>query len=43
MKPDFKRERDWWDEKDAVEERDLSDEAINRALRWRETERHPRV
>ena len=42
MKPDFERERAWWDDKAATEEQDLSDEAINRALRWREIERHLR-
>ncbi len=36
----FEREKQWWDAKAPKEERDLSDEAINRALRWREIERH---
>jgi ubiquinone/menaquinone biosynthesis C-methylase UbiE len=40
MKIDFDRERAWWDAKALEEEQDLSDEAINRALRWREIERH---
>jgi ubiquinone/menaquinone biosynthesis C-methylase UbiE len=35
----YARERRWWDEK-ASKEEDLADEAINRALRWREIERH---
>jgi SAM-dependent methyltransferase len=37
---DFDRERQWWDAKAPKEERDGADEAINRALRWREIERH---
>jgi ubiquinone/menaquinone biosynthesis C-methylase UbiE len=37
---DFNRERQWWDAKAPKEERDLADESINRALRWREIERH---
>jgi SAM-dependent methyltransferase len=40
MEVDFNRERDWWDAKAPEEEQDLADEAINRALRWREVERH---
>lgn len=40
MKPDFKREQAWWENKAAGEEKDLADEAINRALRWREIERN---
>jgi SAM-dependent methyltransferase len=40
MEVDFNRERTWWDGKALKEEQDLSDEAINRALRWREIERH---
>ncbi len=40
MKTDFKRERQWWDAKAPEEEQDVADEAINRALRWREIERH---
>jgi ubiquinone/menaquinone biosynthesis C-methylase UbiE len=40
MKVDFQRERQWWDAKAPKEETDLSDEAINRALRWHEIERH---
>jgi ubiquinone/menaquinone biosynthesis C-methylase UbiE len=40
MEVDFDRERAWWDAKAPEEEQDLSDEAINRALRWREIERH---
>jgi len=37
---DFDRERQWWDSKAAKEETDSADETINRALRWREIERH---
>lgn len=37
---DFDRERDWWNAKAETEERDRGDEAINRALRWREIDRH---
>jgi SAM-dependent methyltransferase len=37
---DFGRERRWWDAKAPTEEADKADEAINRALRWRELERH---
>jgi len=40
MKVDFGREREWWDAKAPFEEQDIGDEAINRALRWREIERH---
>ena len=40
MQVDFERERRWWDTKAPREERDRADEAINRALRWRELERH---
>lgn len=40
MQTDFDRERQWWDAKAHREETDLADEAINRALRWREIERH---
>ncbi len=40
VKVDFQRERQWWDAKAPKEETDLSDEAVNRALRWREIERH---
>lgn len=40
MKVDFERERQWWDAKAPKEEQDLADEAINRALRWREIEKH---
>jgi len=39
MKTDFDRERSWWDAKADKEELDLADEAVNRALRWREIER----
>ncbi len=39
MQVDFRRERTWWDAKAPSEELDLWDEAINRALRWREIER----
>jgi ubiquinone/menaquinone biosynthesis C-methylase UbiE len=38
--PDFNRERQWWDDKATKEETDSEDEIINRALRWREIERH---
>jgi SAM-dependent methyltransferase len=37
---DFDRERQWWDAKAPQEELDRADEGINRALRWREIERH---
>jgi SAM-dependent methyltransferase len=40
MQVDFERERRWWDAKAPKEESDRADEAINRALRWREVERH---
>jgi SAM-dependent methyltransferase len=40
MEVDFDRERAWWDAKAPEEEQDLGDEAINRALRWRQIERH---
>jgi SAM-dependent methyltransferase len=40
MQVDFGRERRWWDAKAPREETDNADEAINRALRWRELERH---
>jgi len=40
MQVDFERERRWWNAKVEKEERDLGDEFINRALRWREIERH---
>jgi len=40
MEVDFNRERTWWDVKAPTEEQDLADEAVNRALRWREIERH---
>lgn len=40
MKVNFKKEKQWWNAKAAKEEQDLADEAINRALRWREIERH---
>jgi ubiquinone/menaquinone biosynthesis C-methylase UbiE len=40
MRIDFDRERQWWNAKAPKEERDLADEDINRALRWREIERH---
>ena len=39
MEVDFNRERAWWDAKAPEEEQDLGDEAVNRALRWREIER----
>jgi SAM-dependent methyltransferase len=40
MNVDFERERAWWEAKAPQEEQDLADEAVNRALRWREIERH---
>jgi len=40
MRVNFGRERKWWDAKAPREERELSDESVNRALRWREIERH---
>jgi hypothetical protein len=40
MRIDFDRERQWWNAKAPKEARDLADEDINRALRWREIERH---
>jgi SAM-dependent methyltransferase len=40
MKVNFERERCWWNAKAEKEERDLSDEFINRALRWREIDCH---
>lgn len=40
MQIDFQREREWWDAKAPAEEHDLGDEFVNRALRWREIERH---
>lgn len=42
MPVDFRRERAWWDAKAPAEELDLLDEAVNRALRWREIERRLR-
>jgi SAM-dependent methyltransferase len=36
----YARERQWWDEKASKEEQDVADEAINRALRWREIEKN---
>lgn len=39
LKVNYARERRWWDEKASKEEQDVADEAINRALRWREIER----
>ena len=39
MQVDFERERAWWDAKAPKEEQDAADEAVNRALRWREIER----
>lgn len=40
MKVDFEREKQWWNAKAPKEVQDRADEAINRALRWREVERH---
>lgn len=39
MGVDFEREKRWWDAKAPSEEKDRRDEAVNRALRWREIER----
>lgn len=40
MNVNFEREKEWWDAKAPKEEQDLADEEVNRALRWREIERH---
>ncbi len=40
MATDFELQRRWWDAKASTEDDDRDDEAINRALRWREIERH---
>lgn len=40
MKPDFKTEQTWWEKKAGGEEKDVADEEINRALRWRAIERN---
>ena len=40
MNVDFEREKRWWNAKAPKEEGDIGDQAINRALRWREIERH---
>lgn len=40
MQVNFERERKWWDAKAPAEELDLADEFVNRALRWREIDRH---
>jgi len=40
MDVDFQRLRTWWDAKADREDKDTGDEAINRALRWREIERN---
>ena len=37
---DFNRERVWWDAKAEKEDRGSADESVNRALRWREIDRH---
>ncbi len=39
MRINFDREEKWWAAKATKEERDFADEAVNRALRWREIER----
>ncbi|MBN1316469.1 MAG: class I SAM-dependent methyltransferase [Anaerolineales bacterium] len=39
MSVDFEREKQWWDAKAPIEDKDRRDEAVNRALRWRELER----
>jgi len=40
MQVNFDREKAWWDAKAPKEEHDVADECINRALRWREIQRH---
>ena len=40
MKTDWERNRSWWDAKAPQEEESLGDEVVNRALQWREIERH---
>lgn len=40
MAVDFEREKCWWNGKAHREMQDLSDEVVNRALRWRKIERH---
>jgi len=40
MNVNFEREKEWWNAKAPKEEQDLADEEVNRALRWREIERH---
>jgi ubiquinone/menaquinone biosynthesis C-methylase UbiE len=40
MATDFERQRKWWDAQASTEDQDRDDESINRALRWREIERH---
>ena len=40
MKTDWERNRSWWDAKAPQEEESLGDEVVNRALRWREIDRH---
>lgn len=40
MTPDIDTLRQWWNAKAGEEESDKLDEPINRALRWREIERH---
>ena len=40
MRVDFARERAWWDAKAPKEEVDFGGSSLNRALRWRELERH---
>lgn len=40
MNVNFQREKEWWNAKAPAEEQDLADEEINRALRWREIEKH---
>jgi SAM-dependent methyltransferase len=40
MRIDFEREKAWWDEKAPREDADTGDTFINRALHWREIERH---
>jgi ubiquinone/menaquinone biosynthesis C-methylase UbiE len=40
VRVDSERERAWWEAKAPSEEQDTEDETVNRALRWREIERH---
>jgi len=40
MQVDFEREKSWWDAKAHKEDEEIGDVFINRALHWRELERH---